>query len=273
MKKPDRLNQELTRKRIIELREKHGYSQGQLVKLMGVSRTYYNGIENGKRKITELYVKTLADFYHLNVGDIAVFSQSYDEGFYQGMKVKEKLMSSEFDSMSMKIYQLGKELQTGKKYMSTLYPALKAMGYVIEVVDVQDCDSAKIPPEILETVTDGKLFVLKKGNKTVGYWSPSDFYSYEKYLTASIKGYIRELAESSDKAKENESDTVIAFSGGEKIVFHKKKTFFKVKKPDVSFRVQTPEENYSVKRQLEELKSTLDGYSEMLNGNNDENGQ
>ena len=66
---------------------------------------------------------------------------------------------------------------------------------------------------------------------------------------------------------------MIAFSGGEKIVFHRKKPFFKVKKPDVSFRVQTPEESYSVKRQLEELKSTLDGYSEMLNSNNDDNGQ
>ena len=48
----DNINQEATRQNIIALRTKHGYTQAYVAELMGGSRTTYNGIENGKVKIT-----------------------------------------------------------------------------------------------------------------------------------------------------------------------------------------------------------------------------
>lgn len=280
MEKNDRLNQELTRKNIIELRKKHGYSQKKLSELMGVSRSYYNSLETGYLKITELYVQTIADFYHVPFNSIAVFSRGYDEGFQQGIAVRTKLEKSEFDSMSMKIYQLGKELKTGEKYVSTLYPALKAMGYTIEVVDITQCNPVKIPPEILDSIPDGKIFVLKKDNKKICYLSPKEFYSYEKHLTSAIKGYIQELTESSDKANLNRSyslksrprvmkfsrynDPVVKALGGE---------LHKSPKGKPILCGPSPDERYSIKHQIEELKSALGEHSEMLGSNEDEKNQ
>ena len=59
----DNINQEQTRQNIVKLRKEHGYTQAKVAELMGGSRTIYNGIENGKVKITEYYVQTLADVY------------------------------------------------------------------------------------------------------------------------------------------------------------------------------------------------------------------
>ena len=49
----DNINQEQTRQNIVKLWKDHGYTQAKVAKLMGGSRTIYNGIENGKVKITE----------------------------------------------------------------------------------------------------------------------------------------------------------------------------------------------------------------------------
>ena len=48
-----------TRQNIVKLRKEHGYTQAKVAELMGGSRTIYNGIENGKVKISEYYVHSL----------------------------------------------------------------------------------------------------------------------------------------------------------------------------------------------------------------------
>jgi transcriptional regulator with XRE-family HTH domain len=255
----DNINQEITRKNILELRKKHGYTQAKVASLMGGSRTIYNGIENGKVKITEYYVQTLANIYNVPFESIAVFASGYDEGFYQGMRAKEKLAQSEFDSESMKIYHIGKELLSGKQYTSTLYPALKAMGYTVEVMSIEDCDSVKIPPEVMATVNDGKVFVLKKGNRQVGYWSPNDFYNFERFIATSIKGYIKEIADSSKKAGQNPSDIRICFHKDKKIVGKSNTKFRRTKNSYKHSLVEqrSKEEKYSANKQFNELKRDL----------------
>ena len=109
------INQEQTRQNIVKLRKEHSYTQAKVAELMGGSRTIYNGIENGKAKISEYYVHSLADVYVVQFESIAVFASGYDEGFYQGMQTKLKLVDSQFDTDSMKVYHMGKELLTGKK--------------------------------------------------------------------------------------------------------------------------------------------------------------
>ncbi|MGN0621711.1 MAG: hypothetical protein ACI4I9_07580 [Porcipelethomonas sp.] len=61
--------------------------------------------------------------------------------------------------MSMKIYQLDKEIDTGRKYTSTLYPALKVIGYTLEVFDIRDCDENTIPKDMPDAIQDNKIFI------------------------------------------------------------------------------------------------------------------
>lgn len=197
----DNINQEQTRQKIVELRKKHGYTQAKVAELMGGSRTIYNGIENGKVKITEYYVQTLADVYGVPFESIAVFASGYDEGFYQGMQTKQKLEESQFDSDSMKVYHMSKELLTGKKYKSTLYPALKAMGYRIEVVDMGELDGIIFPESVKAQSPDNKVFLIIKGFKTIGYITPSQFYNFEDFMKMAINGCLSEAKENYKKAQ------------------------------------------------------------------------
>lgn len=257
----DNINQELTRQNIIELRKKHGYTQVKVAELMGGSRTIYNGIENGKVKITEYYVQTLADVYSVPFESIAVFASGYDEGFYQGMQTRLKLDESQFDTESMKVYHMGKELLTGKKYKSTLYPSLKAMGYTIEVVDMNELDPAKVPQAVRENIPDNKVFIILKGNRTIGYVAPNDFYTFEHFLNTAIHGYLDEVNERYKKADKIPPSFRISYGKGSKRKkFFKRSDTFKEGDSDkgqLSFKIRSPRDEHSAEKQMEQLKDDL----------------
>ena len=260
----DNINQELTRQNIVKLRKEHGYTQAKVAELMGGSRTIYNGIENGKVKITEYYVQTLADTYGVSFESIAVFASGYDEGFYEGMKIRSKRDESQFDTESMKVYHVGKELLTGKKYTSTLYPSLKALGYTIEVVDIADLDAGKVPKEVKDNIPDGKVFIITKGNKTIGYVAPNDFYNYERFLNTAIKGYLDEINESYKKADKNPPSFRISFDRPSKSVRKRNNSGnSKLLKPAFGknglkkYRLRSPREMYSADKQMKQLQEDL----------------
>ena len=54
-------NQEKIRKRIIKIRKERGLSQNQLAKDFGISRTHYCNVENGKKPVTESFLKTSSE--------------------------------------------------------------------------------------------------------------------------------------------------------------------------------------------------------------------
>ena len=276
----DNINQELTRQNIIELRKKHGFTQVKVAELMGGSRSMYNGIENGKVKITEYYVQTLADVYGVSFESIAVFASGYDEGFYQGMKVKAAMQDSQFDTRSMKVYHTGKELLTGKKYTSTLYPSLKEMGYVIEVVDMEELDPVQIPPDVRENAHDGKIFIIMKGNRTIGYVAPSDYYAFERFLNIAVKGFLDEVHENYKKYEKNSGgDGVIydklsnrAFRKGSSKLLRFRKDSEKISKHSTLKRVRhSPQDKYSANKQMKQIKEELrtHGIKEDKDENND----
>lgn len=262
----DNINQELTRQNIIELRKKHGFTQVKVAELMGGSRSIYNGIENGKVKITEYYVQMLADVYGVSFESIAVFASGYDEGFYQGMKVKAAMKDSQFDTQSMKVYHMGKELLTGKKYTSTLYPSLKEMGYVIEVIDMEELDPVQIPPDVRENALDGKIFVIMKGNRTIGYAAPNDYYAFERFLNTAVKGFLDEVHENYKKYEKNSGgDGVIydklsnrAFRKGSSKLLRFRKDSGKISKHSTLKRVRhSPQDKYSADKQMKQIKEEL----------------
>lgn len=259
----DNINQELTRQNIVKLRKEHGYTQAKVAELMGGSRTIYNGIENGKVKITEYYVQTLADAYGVPFDSIAVFASGYDEGFYQGMQTRQKLDDSQFDSDSMKVYHMSKELLTGKKYTSTLYPALKAMGYRIEVVDMNELDSINFPEEVKAQVTDNKVFIILKGFKTVGYLTPSQFYNFEGFLNTAINGYLSEIKENYKKTETNQ----FILKQPYKVSRKSSKTVGRSAIPNASrfknakgFKLGSPQDKKSAEQQMKQLEEDMRTY-------------
>lgn len=260
----DNINQEQTRQNIVKLRKDHGYTQAKVAELMGGSRTIYNGIENGKVKITEYYVQTLADVYGVEFESIAVFASGYDEGFYQGMQTRQKLDGSQFDSESMKVYQMGKELLTGKKYTSTLYPAIKALGYNIEVVDIKDLDPAKIPQEVKDNIPDGKVFVIIKGIKTMGYIAPNDFYDFERFLNTAINGYLGEMHDRYLKADKIPPSFRISYEKTSKGIKRKKSSgrpdmFRKIaqNKGLKTIKLGSRRDKYSAEQQMKQLQEDM----------------
>ena len=275
----DNINQELTRQNIIELRKKHGYTQVKVAELMGGSRSMYNGIENGKVKITEYYVQTLADVYGVSFESIAVFASGYDEGFYQGMKVKAAMKDSQFDTQSMKVYHMGKELLTGKKYTSTLYPSLKEMGYTIEVVDMEELDPVQIPPDVRENALDGKIFVIMKGNRTIGYAAPNDYYAFERFLNTAVKGFLDEMHENFKKYEKNSSGGGVfydklsgrAFKRPSMPKLQKMREFSEKQRKKGSFKRfrVSPQDKFSAEKQMKQIKDELRTHG--VKENKDEN--
>ncbi len=260
----DNINQELTRQNIVKLRKEHGYTQAKVAELMGGSRTIYNGIENGKVKITEYYVQTLADVYGVSFESIAVFASGYDEGFYQGMQARQKLDDNQFDSDSMKVYHMGKELLTGKKYTSTLYPALKSIGYNIEVVDIKDLDPVKVPQEVKDNIPDGKVFIITKGIKTMGYVAPNDYYIFERFLNTAINGYLSEIHESYLKADKMPPSFKILYEKNGKGIKRKKSSG----RPDLfkqtsqskglkTVKLGSRQDKYSAEKQMKQLRKDM----------------
>ena len=58
-------NQDEIRGRIIQIRKERGVSQNKLAKDFGISRTHYCNVENGKKPVTESFLKVLASGYKI----------------------------------------------------------------------------------------------------------------------------------------------------------------------------------------------------------------
>ena len=57
-------------KRIRELRKKLGLSQEKFSLKIDMDRTYYASVENGKRNITIMNIKKIADGFSISISDL-----------------------------------------------------------------------------------------------------------------------------------------------------------------------------------------------------------
>ena len=79
-------NQDEIRERIIQIRKERGLSQNQLAKDFGISRTHYCNVENGKKPVTESFLKVLASGYKIPMeafipnenGDLMQYFNSFE---------------------------------------------------------------------------------------------------------------------------------------------------------------------------------------------------
>ena len=57
-------------RRVRELRQQKGLSQEKFALTIGMDRTYYSSVESGKRNISVLNIKKLADGFRIPVADL-----------------------------------------------------------------------------------------------------------------------------------------------------------------------------------------------------------
>ena len=101
-------NQDEIRERIIQIRKERGLSQNQLAKDFGISRTHYCNVENGKKPVTESFLKVLASGYKIPMeafipnenGDLMQYCKCTND-FVNAMRSLNK------DNEEKRIIQLG----------------------------------------------------------------------------------------------------------------------------------------------------------------------
>lgn len=201
------IDQEKTREKIIALRTERGLSQNQLAEALGASRTHYNGIEHGKATITNSYVNTLAEFYGVPMGDIVVYTDSYDAEYYEAVQKFNHLMGDSFDSLKSQAVLLDTATFVGKRNQNVLSTVLNNLGYTLEIKASRDVwgdyfilsqtDEGQpvydMPPELLQLFSEGYVIALKKASKTMCYMSISEYLQFENYLIMTVKGFTSSI--------------------------------------------------------------------------------
>ena len=205
---PERtINQRETIKNVIRIRTEKKISQAKAAAAIGLTRTYYNRIENFSKQIKMEHIYNLASLFNISVDDIVVYKKDYNEGFCDCI---EQLGNSFFDNIEYYLFGLDKYLEHSKYFESSMYLLLQEMGYKIELrgvdgaeVELEFFRVAPGDPDYIEDVEvnsvddssleDDLAILLKKKDRKMCYWPLKDYFAFEKYIKTSIQGYIDNL--------------------------------------------------------------------------------
>ena len=151
-------NQDEIRERIIQIRKERGVSQNQLAKDFGISRTHYCNVENGKKPVTESFLKVLASGYKIPMeafipnenGDLMQYCE-YTNDFVNA------IIDDYFNSFEIRKYYINKYEQPYYGVLSYLHD----IGYTVEYELLQEAhlqdsfDSATGSVDVKKFAEDG----------------------------------------------------------------------------------------------------------------------
>lgn len=209
---PERtINQMETINNIKRIRTEKKISQAKAAAAIGLTRAYYNRIENFTIQIKKDHINNLASLFNVSVDDIVVYKKDYNEGFCDCL---EQYGHSFFDNIEYYLFGLDKYLEHSKYIESSMYLLLQEMGYEIELQGVDEAKSTLYCDledpryqNYQELFYDDKMnsiyydqsfgydmaILLKKKDRKMCYWSLEDYAAFEKYIKTSIQGYIDNL--------------------------------------------------------------------------------
>lgn len=160
-------NQEEIRERIINIRKERGLSQNQLAKDFGISRTHYCNVENGKKQVTESFLKVLASGYKI---PMEAFIPNPNESLMQYCECTNDfvnaIINEYFNSFKIRKYYIDEYEQPYYGVLSYLHD----IGYTVEYELLQeaylkDCfDTATGSVEVKEIPEDGVIHVYSDEN-------------------------------------------------------------------------------------------------------------
>ncbi len=155
-------NQEEIRERIINIRKERGLSQNQLAKDFGISRTHYCNVENGKKQVTESFLKVLASGYKIPT---EAFIPNPNENLMQYCECTNDfvnaIINEYFNSFEIRKYYINEHTQSYYGVLSYLHD----IGYTVEYELLQeaylkDCfDTATGSVDVKEIPEDGVIHV------------------------------------------------------------------------------------------------------------------
>ena len=155
-------NQDGIRERIIQIRKERGLSQNQLAKDFGISRTHYCNVENGKKPVTESFLKVLASGYKIPMeafipnenGDLMQYCECTND-------FVNAIIDDYFNSFEIRKYYINKYEQPYYGVLSYLYD----IGYTVEYELLQEAhlqdsfDTATGSVDVKEFAEDGVIHV------------------------------------------------------------------------------------------------------------------
>ena len=149
-------NQEEIRERIINIRKERGLSQNQLAKDFGISRTHYCNVENGKKPVTESFLKVLASGYKI---PMEAFIPNPNEDLMHYCECTNDfvnaIINEYFNSFEIRKYYIDEYEQPYYGVLSYLHD----IGYTVEYELLQeaylkDCFDTKMEEAKLKTVRE-----------------------------------------------------------------------------------------------------------------------
>ena len=155
-------NQDEIRERIIQIRKERGLSQNQLAKDFGISRTHYCNVENGKKPVTESFLKVLASGYKIPMeafipnenGDLMQYCECTND-------FVNAIIDDYFNSFEIRKYYINEYEQPYYGVLSYLHD----IGYTVEYELLQEAhlqdsfDSETGSVDVKEISEDGVIHV------------------------------------------------------------------------------------------------------------------
>ena len=135
------IDQVLTRKNLVQLRESRGFTQKNVAILLKGSRTYYNQMENGYRPLTPKKLKRLAKIYNLDLDQICVYE---DNEFTISNEEYSKLESCIYHSIESNLrciieaFNQLKEISPHGINNNAKEHLLKIHGYIENIIDIDN---------------------------------------------------------------------------------------------------------------------------------------
>lgn len=196
MKNKRELNQVKTVANLIKVRNSLKLTQTKFAKTADVSRTTYCGIENLKVKLTEDYLRHLAEKHGFDPDDVLVYND-YFNGFEDGTKNTVKTIYEKM--FGVKIVNDNSTFQINKIHL--LYSILYLLGYEIKIIKSKDelefineklSEKGKCLSLDLSSIFDNEYVVLvTMGNKVKFYWSFREFVALDRFISKSIRSLIK----------------------------------------------------------------------------------
>ena len=138
-----KIDQELTRERIVYLRRKNGYEQEDVAQLLEGSRPYYNSIEKGRVIINEKIIRRLAKFYNIDYDEICIYEESEYDKLENTMNILDSYRPTNY--YMVRHGNLEEDIADLIKYFeksniteyNLLDPMLNNIGYDVKLINIK----------------------------------------------------------------------------------------------------------------------------------------
>ena len=138
------IDQKATKERLKQLRIQSGYTQDEIAKMMGGSRSYYCSMESGDRDLNEKYLETLAKIYNVKMDEICIYVESEYDRLEKTMNILDSYRPANYymvrhGNLEEDIIDLIKYFDDSRiSEYDLLDPIFNNLGYDIKLINIKE---------------------------------------------------------------------------------------------------------------------------------------